>query len=192
MLNQSSKQMADNSLVISIPVGKLERQIRRRISFFIAGLVFSGVTAFPIESELSLAHRWISVWNAENEFSQWIENVYGGVVDTNGAYPFISYGSDWLGFAHLVIAIAFVGPLKDPVRNRWVIEFGLMACVAIFPFAFIAGYIRQIPVFWRLIDCTFGLAGGWILWNCYLKIKILENIKPYEQYTKNSRRRQHL
>jgi small neutral amino acid transporter SnatA (MarC family) len=92
-------------------------------------------------------------------------------------YPFISYGSDWLGFAHLMIAVVFLGPLQDPVRNRWVIEFGIICCIAIFPFAFIAGAIRGIPFFWRLIDCSFGIAGGLILLSCYKKIDQLEKMK---------------
>ena len=32
----------------------------------------------------------------------------------------------WLAFAHIVIAIAFVGPPRDPVRNVWVIELALI------------------------------------------------------------------
>lgn len=169
--------MAGDSKLSLISTDKLSQQIRTRIWLIIIGLILSGITAFPIEFELSLAHRWIACGESENIFSQWIESVYTGVVETNAAYPFISYGSDWLGFAHLVIAIAFVGPLRDPVRNRWVIEFGLIACVAIFPFAFIAGHVRGIPVFWRLIDCSFGWVGGALLLNCYKKIQTLEKYK---------------
>jgi hypothetical protein len=33
-----------------------------------------------------------------------------------------------IAFAHLAIAIAFIGPYIDPVRNKWVITFGLIAC----------------------------------------------------------------
>ncbi|SCF41963.1 hypothetical protein [Micromonospora mirobrigensis] len=32
------------------------------------------------------------------------------------------YGTDWLAFAHLVLAVAFWGPLRDPVRNVWVVQ----------------------------------------------------------------------
>ena len=34
------------------------------------------------------------------------------------AFFIIAYGTDWLAFAHITIAVAFLGPLKDPVRNR--------------------------------------------------------------------------
>jgi hypothetical protein len=35
----------------------------------------------------------------------------------------------------------------------------MIACVAIIPLAFICGPIRQIPFYWRLIDCSFGVFG---------------------------------
>jgi hypothetical protein len=88
----------------------------------------------------------------------------------------MAYGTDWLAFAHLVIAVAFIGPLRDPVRNIWVIEFGLIACVAVFPLAFIAGSVRGIPFYWQLIDCSFGVGGGALLWICYGKVRSLEKM----------------
>src|SRR5688572_24977712 len=100
---------------------KLMLQIRRLIILFMIGLVVSGLTAFPIEWQLSVAHEWIQYWQWDNVFARWIELTYSGIHETNASYPFMSYGTDWLGFAHLIIAIAFIGPLRDPLRNRWVI-----------------------------------------------------------------------
>lgn len=156
---------------------KLMTRIRTRIILVMIGLVFSGLTAFPIEWELHFAYESVASWEQSTAFSKWIEYVFQGVHSTNIKYPFISYGTDWLGFAHLVIAIAFWGPLKNPLQNRWVIEFGIISCVLIFPFAFLAGQIREIPIFWRLIDCSFGIVGGVVLWDCLTKIKSLEKIK---------------
>ena len=99
--------------------------------------------------------------------------------DTGQRYPFLAYGTDWLAFAHLVIAVAFVGPWLDPVRNRWVISFGLIACVAVLPLALIAGPIRGIPVYWRLIDCSFGLLGAIPLWLVLRQTDALEKIAPF-------------
>ena len=73
--------------------------------------------------------------------------------------PFIAYGTDWLAFAHLVIALAFWGPLRDPVRNVWVVQFGMIACIAVIPLALIAGPIRGIPWGWQLVDISFGVVG---------------------------------
>ena len=75
-----------------------------------------------------------------------------------------------------MIAMAFIGVLRDPVRNKWVVEFGMLACVAVFPLAFIAGAIRGIPVYWQLIDCSFGLIGLLPLMICYRKIRALERL----------------
>jgi hypothetical protein len=58
-----------------------------------------------------------------------------------------------------VIAVAFLGPLKDPIRNIWVVEFGMIACILVIPLALICGHIRGIPFAWQLIDCSFGIFG---------------------------------
>lgn len=79
-------------------------------------------------------------------FHPWVERVNEGITATNARYPFLAYGRDWLAFAHLVIAMAFIGPYLDPVRNKWVITFGLIACGGVIPLALIAGPIRGIPL----------------------------------------------
>jgi hypothetical protein len=56
--------------------------------------------------------------------------------------------------------------LRDPARNIWVYSFGLIACVMILPYAFVCGAARGIPVYWRLIDCSFGVFGFIPLWIC--------------------------
>jgi hypothetical protein len=90
---------------------------------------------------------------------KWLDEVYTGIHNTNLSYPFILYGTDWLAFAHIIIAILFIGPLRDPVKNIWVIEWGMICCVMVFPLAFIAGPVRNIPFFHQLIDCSFGVIG---------------------------------
>lgn len=165
---------------------KLKKQIRFRVVLFMTGLVVSGLTAFPIEWQLEQAHYLISDWELNNQLTQWLELAYQGMQETNTSYPFIAYGTDWLGFAHLIIAVAFVGPLQDPVRNRWIFEFGLIACFTIFPFALIAGQARGIPFFWQLIDCSFGVVGSLILWSAYIRTKALERITEFKVYAYKS------
>jgi hypothetical protein len=123
----------------------------------ISGLALSGITAFPLETELGWLVQHTS--GLPNTMQNWLNTIYSAIKATNQTYPYLSYGTDWLAFAHLVLAILFIGPLKDPVKNIWVIEFGMIACILIVPLAFIAGSIRQIPIFWRLIDCSFGIIG---------------------------------
>ncbi|WP_299247468.1 hypothetical protein [uncultured Cytophaga sp.] len=153
---------------------KLRKKIKSYILFFMIGLILSGITAFPIETQLEIAVNHIDVFPLF--IQSWLLNVYTAVKSTNDAYPFISYGTDWLAFAHIVIAVVFIGPYKDPVKNIWVIQFGMIACAMIFPLAFIAGPIRHIPFYWQLIDCSFGVIGFLLLYRCYRYIKQLEII----------------
>src|SRR5260370_30606485 len=140
------------------------RRMRFWAAAFIAGLVLSGVTAFPHHSELrwlvSCLHAGSLQPMAESTgLLPWIERVYVALSTTNSHYPFLAYGTDWLAFAHVVIAGAFIGPYGDPVRNKWVISFGLVACAGVIPLALIAGSMRGISLPWRLIDCSFGILG---------------------------------
>ena len=153
---------------------KLRKQIKNLIILFIVGLAISGITAFPIESELAIVNANISSF--PDYFQNWINEVYLAVKSTNENYPYLSYGTDWLAFAHIVIAVAFIGPVKDPVKNIWVIQFGMIACIMVFPLAFIAGAIRGIPLYWQLIDCSFGVFGFALLYLCHRWILRLEKI----------------
>ncbi|WP_395091739.1 hypothetical protein [Armatimonas sp.] len=112
--------------------------------------------------ELGLLVRWFG--NRDSALAAWLRTVHTGLVETDTHYPFLAYGTDWLAFAHLVIAMAFIGPWRDPVKNIWVIEFGLIACAMVLPLALIAGPLRGIPFGWRLIDCAFGVFGAIPLW----------------------------
>jgi hypothetical protein len=155
------------------------RRIRFWLSMFIVALGLSGITAFPLQSELGwmvgiLHAEWFRPIAGSTHLLAWIERVNEGVSATNASYPFLAYGTDWLAFAHLTIAVAFVGPYIDPVRNKWVITFGLIACAGVIPLALIAGPIRGIPVYWRLIDCSFGIVGCVPLLICRRSIRALE------------------
>jgi hypothetical protein len=155
------------------------RRVRFWLAVFIAGLVLSGLTAFPLESEI----RWLDgilhtpslrLIAGSTGLLWWVDRVCRGVTETNARYPFIAYGTDWLAFAHLVIAVAFIGPWIDPVRNKWVVTFGLIACAGVIPLALIAGPIRGIPLAWRFIDCSFGLVGCIPLLLCRRHILAME------------------
>ncbi|RZJ32030.1 MAG: hypothetical protein EOO48_00170 [Flavobacterium sp.] len=154
---------------------KLRRRIKRTILFFIVAIALSGITAFPIETELKIVDTHLSSF--PESLQTWMHTVYLAVKNTNENYPYLSYGTDWLAFAHIVIATAFIGPLRDPVRNIWVIQFGMIACVMVFPLAFIAGSVRGIPFYWQLIDCSFGVFGFAVLYFCYRDIVKLEKIQ---------------
>ncbi|WP_372967433.1 hypothetical protein [Microbacterium sp.] len=139
------------------------RGIRFSLVALMLGLVISGITAFPLRLELGFASSVLHDSPLVAWFPDavaWVDRVADALVDVDSRYPFISYGTDWLAFAHLVIAVVFIGPLVDPVRNIWVIQFGVIACVGIVPLALIAGSIRGIPLGWQLIDISFGVLGA--------------------------------
>jgi hypothetical protein len=143
-----------------IGAGRELRRVRRWLWLFVVCLVLSGLTAFPLRAEsallVDLAHRL----PAPQALAGWLERVHDGLVDEGERYPFLAYGTDWLAFAHLVIAAAFWGPLRDPVRNVFVVRWALGACAAIVPLALVCGPLRGIPVYWRFVDMSFGVVGA--------------------------------
>ena len=161
-----------------------EAQLRRRIKaltwLFIIGLVVSGATAMPLVSELNLLVNWFGATSASvsSELVRWLLRVREALVQTQVQHPFLFYGTDWLAFGHFVIAIAFVGALRDPMRNRWLFDFGLIACVLVIPYALVFGAVRRIPFWWRLIDCSFGVFGFIPLWLCRKWAKQLAELRP--------------
>ena len=136
------------------------RRIRIALGVFIAGLALSGITAFPLVSETAMLVRAADSLAPHSAMQAWVVRVHAALVHTGRDYPYLAYGTDWLAFAHLVLATAFLGAWRDPVRNRWLFQFGLIACAGVLPLALIAGPIRGIPLFWRLGDCCFGVCGA--------------------------------
>ena len=131
------------------------------------------MTAIPLETELRFLTQWTG---SASEMAKWFLKIRDALVQTNVKYPFIAYGTDWLAFGHFAIAIAFIGPLRDPVKNIWVVEFGMIACVLVIPFALVMGSIRGVPFDWRLIDCSFGVFGIIPLWLCRRQIQTLAKL----------------
>ena len=149
----------------------LSRRIKGLTWLFIVGLFISGVTAIPLKWELDLMVNWLGLAGqtsvtASSELGRWLLTAQEALQDVSAKHPLLFYGTDWLAFGHFVIAIAFVGALRDPVRNRWLFDFGLIACVLVIPYALAFGAVRGIPFWWRLIDCSFGVFGFVPLWLC--------------------------
>ena len=148
-----------------------EQVLRQRIKaltwLFIIGLVLSGATAIPLVSELDRlvkmtgASQLIAAQGPTSApgWALWLTRVQRTLHEADQQFPFVFYGADWLAFGHFAIAIAFVGALRDPIRNRWLFSFGMIACVLVIPYALVFGAVRGIPFWWRLIDCSFGVFG---------------------------------
>jgi len=147
----------------------LLRRTRIILVIFTVCLLAAGATAIPVRWELDVLAGLLGLpQDADPQdhagLAHWIAKVRRGVRETDARYPFIAYGFDWLAFAHVVLAILFVGAIIDPARNLWVITFGMIACILVIPWSFVFGHVRGIPFSWQLIDCAFGLVGIIPLW----------------------------
>jgi hypothetical protein len=156
------------------------RRIRLLLAVFIVGLILSGVTAFPLGIEARALDRILHgpAWPLARHLpflTSWIDRVSGGLTVTYARYPFIAYGTDWLAFGHLTIAVAFWGPYREPVRNIWVLKFGLTACAGVVPLALICAPLRHIPLWWIAVDSSFGILGAIPLYAAYRLTRRLED-----------------
>jgi len=153
-----------------------EKRIRVFIVLFMVGLTLSGLTAIPVNWETAMLKQLFGSGSWLNNFlpqiAMWFDRIYEGVQYSYGQYPFLAYANDWLAFGHVAIAIAFIGPLRDPVKNIWVIEFGMIACALVIPWAIIFSLVRNIPLFWTLTDMSFGIFGIIPLW--FVRSEILK------------------
>ena len=141
------------------------------IGFVIFGLVMSGVTAFPLRWELGILAQLVTGADGQSPrfgafpgLTEWVLRVRDGLEETGERFPFLAYGTDWLAFGHLTIALFFVLPFRDPIRFRPVLWVGVVASILVIPTAMICGEIRGIPWFWRMIDCGFGVGCIIPLW----------------------------
>jgi hypothetical protein len=148
------------------------------LGLFIVALILSGVTAFPLLTEVRLLAQWIGVVAPERYqeltgLQHWIAYVLYGLEESHQRFPFLAYGTDWLAFGHVCIAVFFVRPFFHPSDSSWVLKCGMVCCAGVIPLALIAGGVRGIPIYWRLIDCSFGILGVVPLWYCLRLTPIL-------------------
>ncbi len=154
-------------------------RVRGWTVFFIVGLVVSGATAIPIPTQLELGVRLLGEdlrggGVIPTDMATWLRALRDGIRATSDQAPFMFYGTDWLAFGHFMIALVFVGAVRDPLRNRWLYRFGMAACVAVPIWAFLFGSIRGIPLWWRFIDASFGVVGFVPMWLCNRWVSSIE------------------
>lgn len=110
----------------------LERKIKRLTLLFIILLVLSGVTAFPLQTELNFLTNYFNLKASSGLIAQWINQVNIALNDVHQNYPFLAYGTDWLAFSHIIISLFFIGVYIHPVQNIWVTKVGIIACLLVF------------------------------------------------------------
>ena len=140
-----------------------------------AGLFLSGVTVWPAVIELkAVVHVFWGDAAPTGALHHFLLRVIEGLEVTNATYPFLLYAADWLAFAHIMLAILFVGALRDPVRNKWVIQCGLIMCACVPVLAAICIPIRGIPGWWFLVDAAFAPGAAIPLWIAYRDVRQIE------------------
>jgi len=145
------------------------------------GLLVSGVTIWPAVSELKLAVSLI--WGhgePTGVLHGFVLQIIEGFESVQADYPFMLYAYDWLAFAHIVLAILFAGAMRDPVRNVWIVQCGLMMCVLIPVLAGVSIPLRGIPFCWFWFDLSFAPMAGVPLWIA------LRDIRAAEAESKNT------
>jgi hypothetical protein len=155
------------------------RRVRRWTLFFVVGLALSGATALPIPSQLAIGVRVLGEdlragGLVPDGVAAWLHTLRDGIRATEAGAPFMFYGTDWLAFGHFAIAAAFVGALRDPLRNRWLFQYGMWICAAVPVWALVCGEVRGIPFWWRLVDASFGIVGFVPMWMCDRSIRAVE------------------
>lgn len=126
-------------------------RFRISLSVFIVGLLVSGITAFPLLAEVKLLTKWLGLEAATSPvgftgLEYWLLTIGFGLEDVYTRYTWVAYGTDWLAFGHIVIALFFIGPLIRPAESKSVLYTGMAACVLVIPLALICGEIRGIPM----------------------------------------------
>jgi hypothetical protein len=152
-------------------IEKIERQIKKYVWIFIVGLVLSGLSAIPLVWGVDFAVDILEEIEFHGQIFSFMKRVQNALMFNDEHFSFMAYGTDWLAFAHFMFALLFVGLLFDAERNRFILRFGMIACVLIIPFAVFFGHAREIPWLWRMIDCSFGVIGFAV----FLKVELLLN-----------------
>jgi hypothetical protein len=147
-------------------------RIRTFLLLFIVLLLLSGITAFPIRTEIAFLNRHLHSFPVF--FGEWISRLNGTITATP---EIMLYGTDWLAFAHIIISLFFIPVFLDPVKHKANVAIGMAACLGVFPLAFICGPVRGIPLFHQLLDCGFGIGGMIFLLAIYRWISRLEKEK---------------
>lgn len=145
------------------------KTIKIHLALFVIVLAISGLTAFPIQSEMEFMMRHITAFPAF--FQDWIKSLCDNIRNTPQV---MFYGTDWLAFAHIIIGLFFIPVYLNPIKYKINLQIGIVACFLVFPLAFICGPIRNIPFFHQLIDCSFGVFGSAYLYFILRKINKME------------------
>jgi hypothetical protein len=141
------------------------------------GLFVSGVTVWPAISELKTGvHLFWGDGEPTGVLRVFVARAIHGLEFVDANYPFLLYAHDWLAFAHIMLAILFAGAIRDPVRNIWIVQCGLIMCALIPVLAGICIPLRGLPMIWFWIDSAFAPAAALPLWIALRDIRRVEKL----------------
>lgn len=138
-----------------------------------------GLSVFPLDAILSRLLPWSDQHFPQATLTLFLKDIAEAYYYNLKHYPFMLYSLDWLGYAHLMIALVFIGPIRDPQRNIWVIQFGQLACLLTLPAIGLFGWLHQLPWQWSILDCSFGLIGFAILRYSQLQVRYADQAGIY-------------
>ena len=151
------------------------RRAKWMLGIVAVGLLLSGVTVWPAVPELKAAEH--IAWGDGDQsgtIGSFVARAIEGLEQTDKDFPFMLYAHDWLAFAHIVLAIMFAGAMRDPVRNKWIVQCGLLMCVGVPVLAGVGIPLRGLPWQWFFIDTAFGVIAGALLGIAYRDIRVAE------------------
>ncbi|MCX6182585.1 MAG: hypothetical protein NT150_11735 [Bacteroidetes bacterium] len=158
-------------------ISKNDNNIVLFLRVFIAVLVISGLCYFSLPF---LSKKILGLSNSigvRGEFYSFASKLSQAATYNSSHYPFMGYSTDLLGFAHLMFALLFVGPILDPDKNEYVVRFGLIVCLLLVPTVLVAGWVREIPMIWIIINCFFGIFGFLLLYKVFKMIKANQKMR---------------
>ncbi|HUT52732.1 MAG TPA: hypothetical protein VM658_05020 [bacterium] len=157
-------------------------RVRVMLGIVAAGLFLSGMTCYFLPWELRTVID--VVWGRGEGAGAFMPQMHAFILKMEQAvlmvrsdYPELFLGTDYLGFAHALLAILFIGAIRDPARNIWVIQFGIIASVLVVPAAFLFGSLRGAPWLHYLVDSSFGAGAVIFLYAAYRGARSLEKVE---------------
>jgi len=151
------------------------KRTKLMLAIVVFGLIVSAVTIWPAIPELKMAVS-IAWGDAEptGTLHKFVLQAIDGLEAMEADYPFMLYAHDWLAFALIMLAILFAGAIKDPVRNIWIVQCGLIMCALVPIIPVICIPIRNLPWIWFWMDFAFAPAAALPLWIALRDIKRAE------------------
>ena len=155
-------------------------RIRMVLTLAISCLILGSLATFAaphsIAVVLAVFRRFDLATPATSHALMWLRHIQLQLGRDSHRHPMLHYGADLFAFVELAFALVLISPLRNPVRNQWVIQSGILACCCLIPFALILGPWHGLPMAWRIVSCVVALCGIAPLMLCRHYITLYETL----------------